>query len=172
MRVLFQGTAGGRVILNPPELIELVRNAPMKAAGIVLHMDQLIASTEPMTAHDVLIGMSGFEELAFTPGCGDPRDFTHRAGMNLQGLTMDVWMEEEAVEFPYTKESMDELLDYMENHRRLKKLPPEFELEVLVMDETGAPAFSYTREGLATVDHMAKREKPIDFPEATGLRHA
>jgi hypothetical protein len=164
MKVLFRGIGGGKVLLNPQDPLELVRASKYKAAGVILHFQDIVVSTEPMTAHDAIFDMAGFEEVPFTPGQGLAKDFSHRAAMNEHGFSVDVWMTEPSEQFPYSREEMDDLLEYLENHRGLRKMPKEFELEVLIHDDDGAPAYSYTREGLATVDHHSKRQEIIEFP--------
>jgi hypothetical protein len=164
MKVLSKGLQGGKVILNPEDPIELVRQSPRKGAGVVLHFQDMVVSTEPMTPHDAIFDMAGISEVPFTPGEGLAKDHSHRAAMNMEGISVDVWMTEPSEEFPYSKEAMDDLLEYLENHRRLGRMPQSFEFEVLILDDAGAPAYSYTRKGLAILDHMGKREKLIDFP--------
>lgn len=167
MKVLFKGLQGGKVILNPEDPIEMIRQSRQsgrKGAGVILHFQDMVVSTEPMTPHDVIFDMAGFSEIPFTPGEGLAKDFSHRAAMNEEGISVDVWMTEPSDDFPYSQETMDDLLSYLETHRRLKRMPDAFELEVLILDDAGAPAYSYTRAGLATLDNMGKRVKIIDFP--------
>ncbi len=164
MKVLFQGVGGGKVILNPTDALNLVKSSKFRAAGVILHFEDIVVSTEPMLAHDALFDIAGFEEVPFTPGQGLAKDFSHRAAMNEYGLSVDVWMTEPSEEFPYTRDEMDDLLGYLEGHRRLKRMPADFELEIVVHDDSGSAAYSYTRAGLATVDHYGKRQESIDFP--------
>jgi hypothetical protein len=154
----------GKVILNPQDTLEMIRSSKYKEAGVVFHFQDIVVSTEPMTPHDILFGMAGFEEVPFTPGEGLAKDHSHRAGMNEHGLSVDVWMTAPSEQFPYSREDMDDLLGYLESHRRLRRMPESFELEVVVHDDGGAPAYSYTRAGLAALDNMGKRQTLIEFP--------
>lgn len=167
MKVLFQGIGGGKVILNPTDTMSLIRASKFKAGGVIIHFEDMVVSTEPMLPHDALFDIAGFEEVPFTPGQGFAKDFSHRAAMDEKGLSVDIWMTEPSDDFPYTREEMDDLLSHLQSHRRLKRMPEGFELEIIVHDDCGSPAFSYTREGLAKLDHKGKRQESIEFPANT-----
>lgn len=153
MKTFFAGLGGGKVVLNPPDVFSFVANSPSKAAGIVFDGDDVIVSTEPMTPHDVMMDYAGVEDKGFDLALWEPGSGSIRAGMNAEGISVDVWMHDDAEGFPYSHDRLQALLDYVTFHRRMKRLPDTFEIELVIYDTDFVAAFSFVEEGLFAIEN-------------------
>lgn len=167
MKVHHRSPDGGSVVSNHPDVVAFASNSGRGGATLVLHGDDLFASTVSCSSHTDTLDWAGMQEDYFDPCVDEPEGKSFRMGVNADGLSCELWANDgtETDVFPFDVDRIERVFSYLVGHPRLRRLAARkgFDFEIVVWDGCQEARWRYDRNGLRDV---------IDGVELGGVRQS
>ncbi len=143
MRILSNGP-DGKLILNPPNIVQLVKDSPMKNAALVICGNDAVVSTG-YTCHNDMMAAAGIVETPYVLDAENTTEATFRGGINECGIIFHIWNENNAFEVEDHVCALQAAYDFLSQHRRLRHAP---NLEIAVFDDDYVVTHHFSNAGL------------------------
>jgi hypothetical protein len=146
MRILSNGP-GGKLILNPPSIVQLVKDSPMKNAALVIRGNDAVVSTG-YTCHNDMMDAAGIVETPYVLDAKNITEATFRGGINEYGIIFHIWNKNNAYEIGDHVCALQAAYDFLSQHRRLRRAP---NVEIAVFDDDYVVTHHFSNMGLTDV---------------------
>lgn len=143
MRVL-SNSPSGKLILNPPHVLQLIEGSPHKAAALVVRGRDVIVNTGHC-CHSDMMRAAGIEEQSYDLRQGNPEDATFRGGINLTGVSFDIWNKDADIAVENCLDALQAAYDFLKSHR---KLNDALSLEIAIYDDDYVRTHTFDEHGL------------------------
>lgn len=134
----------GKVVLNPPNVLQLVNDSPMKNAALVIRGIDVIVSTGPAT-HNEMMDAAGIQENPYDLRDINLKEATFRGTINEGGLSFHIWNRKNKYEIDAHIDAFQAMYDFLTQHQKLRRGPS---LEIVISDADYVVTHFFCRDGL------------------------
>lgn len=150
MRVL-SNTPSGKLILNPQNILQIVKDSPEKSAALVVRGKDIIVSTG-YTCHNDMMDAAGIEMKNFDLSSNNVEEATFRGGINETGVSFDIWNLNDVVDVEGCTDVLQGAYDFLAAHRKLRHAS---QLQISIYDDDYVLTHTFDVDGLKGVQQSA-----------------
>jgi hypothetical protein len=141
------------MILNPPNVLQLVEDSPQQAAALVVRGKDIIVNTG-YTCHNDMMAAAGIAENIYDLDNPNLEVATFRGGISKTGVSFDIWNQNDKIDVEAHVDALRAAYDFLLNHRKLSRTRS---LEIAIYDDDYVLTHIFDGNGLTDVRRPTAR---------------
>lgn len=143
MRVL-SNTPNGKLILNPPDIRQIIADSPRKAAALVVRGRDIIVDTT-YSCHNDMMDAASIVENSFDLDGSNLPEATFRGGADLNNMTFHIVNEGDSAVIKDHIAQLELAFAFLKGHRKLRHIA---NLEIAIFDNDYVRTHTFDANGL------------------------